>query len=318
MLNIHELQVFIVAAETQNFSEAGRRLNLSQPAVSMRIRGLETVLGVELFNKVGRNVALTEAGQILAPMARELVNQAIRIQETMASLQGQVVGMLKIGCSTTIGKYILPKLLAGLREMHEMVQVTCHVTSRANALHMLVEGQVQVALTSLREPNKDMEYRPFLTDEIILVAPPDHPWAVQGGLIKPADLTQGKFIFREEGAGTLEAVRDGLAWHDLSLDHLDVVMTLGNSEAIRMAVQERIGVAFISLLVAAEGITANTLVPISVEGLTMHQTIYMARHTGHAATRAQMAFWEYAFSPESQHLRQAPANLLEMGNAGRI
>jgi DNA-binding transcriptional LysR family regulator len=71
MLDLYELQVFLAAAETENFSEAGRRLQLSQPAVSMQIRSLETHLGMDLFHRAGRHIALTEAGQALVPLARE-------------------------------------------------------------------------------------------------------------------------------------------------------------------------------------------------------------------------------------------------------
>jgi DNA-binding transcriptional LysR family regulator len=303
MLNIHELQVFLIAAETENFSEAGRRLNISQPAVSMQIRSLETAMGVDLFHRSGRHITLTEAGHLLAPLARDLINRSIQIEETMASIQGEIVGLLKIGCSTTSGKYILPKLIAGLREQHPRVQVLCHVSAREIALQMLLDGEVHIALSSLRGPYRDIEYRPFLTDRIILIAPPDHPWAAKGH-IAPAELGSADFILREEGSGTYEALRDGLAWHDVAIEELRTVMVLGNSEAIRMAVQEGIGVAFVSCMVAEEAFRAGTLVPIQVEGLELTQTLYMARHNGRPATGAQAAFWESAFAPENASLRE--------------
>lgn len=313
MLELYPLQVFLVAAETENFSETGRRLNLSQPSVSLQMRGLETQLGVRLFDRSGRQIALTEVGQALVPMARELVTQAIRIEEAMASMQGEVVGLLKVGCSTAVGKYILPRLLARVRENHTHVQAVCHVTTRNLALQMLSEGEVHVALTSVREPLKNVEYRPFLTDHIVLVVPPDHRWAQNGGVIHPDDLLEEQFILREETSGTRNTLSDALAWHDLSLDHLNVVLTLGNSEAISMAVQEGIGIAFVSYLVAAEAIKNGALIPIAVEGMALDKTLYMARHTGRPATRAQTAFWELAFAPENEAIRQLPNSDLDAG-----
>ncbi len=316
MLNIHELQVFLVAAETENFSETGRRLNISQPAVSMQIRSLEQTLGTDLFHRSGRHIALTEAGQILVPMARDLVSRAIQIEETMASMQGKVVGLLRLACSTTAGKYILPKLIAGMRARHPQVQVICYVNTRDLALQKLLEGEAHIAITSLCEPYPDVEYRPFLTDRIVLVVPPDHPWAGLDRGIAPADLLGENLIMREEGSGTREAVSSALAWHDLSINHLNVVMVLGNSEAIRMAVQEGIGVAFISALVAAEGIRAGTLVPVAVQGVEIAQTLYLARHTGRPATAAQTAFWDFAFAPENEALRELPGRILAPGEEG--
>src|SRR5574341_446733 len=268
MLNVHELQVFLAAAETENFSEAGRAL---------------------------------------MPMARALVEQTIQIEETMASMQGEVVGLLKLGCSTTAGKYVLPRLLAGLRELYPGVEVVCHVTGRDNALQMLREGEVHIALSSLREPYKDIEYRPFLTDHIVLIVPPDHPWAHTRHPIQPEDLETQNFILREESSGTLQAIKEALAWHEMSLEHLNTVMVLGNSEAIRMAVQEGIGVSFVSIMVAAEAARNGTLHIVEVDGLNINTTLYMARHTGRPATRAQSAFWDFAFAPQNEYIRQRPS-----------
>lgn len=307
MLNIHELQVFLTAAETENFSEAGRRLNISQPAVSMQIRSLETRLGMDLFRRSGRHIALTEAGHALVSMARELVDRAIQIEETIASMQGDVVGLLKLGCSTTAGKYVLAKLLSGLREEHPQVEVVCNVSSRDKALRMLRDGDVHIALTSLREPYKDIEYRPFLTDHIVLIVPADHPWAQQNVPIQPDDLIEQNFILREEGSGTREALKEGLARHGMSLDHLNTIMVLGNSEAIRMAVQEGIGAAFVSTMVAIEAVQAGNLTVVPVEGLELTKTLYMARHTGRPATRAQSAFWDFAFARSNEKIRQRPS-----------
>ncbi len=306
MLSPRELQVFLASAETENFSEAARRLNVSQPAISMQIKSLEEKLGMSLFERTGRQVTLTEAGHALVPMARDVIQQTIRLEEAMASLHGEVVGRLRIGCSTAAGKYVLPKLLAGLHDKHPKVTLVCDVTTRYNALEKLRAGEVQVAMTSLREPHKGIEYRPFLTDRIVLIAPPGHPWTQRGEPIKPTDLLEEKFILREEGSGTREALKEGLAWHDLSVDELDVLMTLGNSEAIRGAVAEGLGVAFVSWMAACEGVGAGTVVSVDVADMDLRRTLWMARDTDRPATRAQAAFWEHAFSPDTEVLRRLP------------
>jgi DNA-binding transcriptional LysR family regulator len=306
MLSPRELQVFLASAETENFSEAARRLNVSQPAISMQIKSLEEKLGMPLFVRTGRQVSLTEAGHALVPMARDVIQQTIRLEEAMASLQGEVVGVLRIGCSTAAGKYVLPKLLAGLHEKHPKVTLVCDVTTRYEALEKLRSGEVQVAMTSLREHYKGIEYRPFLTDRIILIVPPGHPWAQRAEPIKPEELAEEKFILREEGSGTRESLREGLAWHDLSIDELQTIMTLGNSEAIRGAVAEGIGIAFISWMAACEGVGAGSVVAVEVADLELKRTLWMARDSDRPATRAQAAFWAHAFSAETEDLRRLP------------
>ncbi len=306
MLTTNELQVFLAAAETENFSEAGRRLGVSQPAISMQIKALEDRLGLQLFLRSGRHISLSEAGRALIPMARETIERVIGIEETMLSLQGEVVGLLKLACSTTAGKYILPALLSGLMARHPQVEIVCHVTPRAAALETLRRGEAHIALTSLRIPFKDVEYRPFLTDSIALIVPPQHRWANLGEAVLPEDLLKEQFIVRESTSGTLDALRRGLEWHDLSLDHLNTVMTLGSAEAIRMAVQEGIGIAFVSAMVALEAVESGKVAVVDVKGLDIEKTLYMARDTDRPATRAQTAFWDWAFDPANEHIRRRP------------
>jgi DNA-binding transcriptional LysR family regulator len=298
MLDIYEMQIFLNAAEAGSFSEAGRRLQLSQPAVSMQIRSLEKRIGIELFSRAGRHIQLTEAGLVLVPLARELVNMSIHVEESMASLKGTVVGMLKLACSTTAGKYILPKLIAGFIDEFPDVQVACDVGSRGTALARLNDGTAQLAITSLREPSRDFEYRPFTTDPVVLIAPPRHPWA-QIGQIPVEDLCKGRFIVRELNSGTQQAVIEALAKFDLGLNCLPKVMTLGNSEAIHLAVAEGIGVAFVSRRAAAEGLASGRVVEVQVDRLEICQQLYMVRHAQRAATGPQNAFWEYVFRPEN-------------------
>ena len=298
MLDIYEMQIFLTAAETGSFSEAGRRLQMSQPAVSMQIRSLEDRVGVKLFQRSGRHIELSEAGGVLLPLARDLVNLSVHAEETMASLKGSVVGLLKLSCSTSAGKYILPKLIARFIDEYPDVQVVCDVGSRGSALDALLNGTTQLAITSLREPSRDLEYRLFTNDPIMLVVPPDHPWA---GLrsISVDELCRGRFIVRELTSGTQQAVIQALANHDLSFQSLPKVMTLGNSEAIVMAVAEGIGVAFISQRAMEEFITGSRVIPVRVDGLTMQQQLYLVRHAHRAATGPQAAFWEFVYRPEN-------------------
>ncbi|NPV68275.1 MAG: LysR family transcriptional regulator [Anaerolineae bacterium] len=306
MLDIYELQIFLAAAETGSFSGAGRRLQMSQPAISMQIRSLEKRLGVELFSRAGRHIQLTEAGEALVPMARELVNLSIRTEEAIASLQGEVVGLLKVACSTSAGKYVLPKLIASFIERYPQVQVACDVGPRGSSIRQLLDGSAHIAISSLREPYRELEYRPFITDPVILITPPAHPWARRGS-ITVEELLNGRFIVREPDSGTQQAVLEALAAFNLGLGALNVVMTLGNSEAIAMAVAEGIGAAFISERVAAEWISTHRVATVSIEGLNIVQQLYMVRHAHRAATRAQTAFWEHVYEPESRALLSRPA-----------
>ena len=133
MLDAHQLNVFLVAAESLNFTVAARELHMTQPSVSQHIRELERHFGTRLFLRLGRRLELTDAGEALVPLAREMSALSIRIDERMESLRGEVYGHLTIGCSTTPGRYLLPGLLASFLRRHPKVEATCQVSSRQRA-----------------------------------------------------------------------------------------------------------------------------------------------------------------------------------------
>ncbi|MEW5958554.1 MAG: LysR family transcriptional regulator, partial [Chloroflexota bacterium] len=245
MLEIYELNIFLAAAETENFSEAARQLSLTQPAVSMQIRSLEKRLGVSLFYRSGRSLVLTEQGRLLTALARDMVNHAIQIEEEIESLKGEVVGHLKIGCSTTTGKYFLPHLAARFRRRYPAVQMTIFNHSRDVVINELCEGTVQLAVVSAPPVCKGVEYCHFFTDYVVLIVPCGHIWAKRD-VINLDELHQADFILRDRLSGTREEMELVLEEAGLSVDDLNVVMEIGNSEAISMAVEEGIGVAFVS------------------------------------------------------------------------
>ncbi len=307
MLSLSELRVFLTAAETENFSEAARRLGISQPAVSMQIRALEKRFAMDLFQRSGRSVSLTEAGQALVPLARDLTHRAISLEEAMASLQGEVVGLLNLVCTTTAGKYILPRLLARFQEQHPRVEMACLVVPRDVALKRIEEDDAHIGVASVVEPARGFEYRPFMTDHVALIAPPDHRWVVGGKPIRPGDLREERFIAREDVSGTSVAVNEALAWHDIAPSDLKRSMTLGNSEAIRMAVQEGLGLGFVSTMVAAEAVEAGTLAMVPIAGMTITKTLYMVRSTDVPSTAAGSAFWDFTFATENQEILSQPS-----------
>lgn len=306
MLDPYQLNVFLTAAETLNFTAAGQRLHMTQPSVSQHIQTLEHHFGAPLFVRTGRQLKLTDAGAALLPLAREMVMLSRRTEETMETLKGEVHGHLMVGCSTTPGKYVLPSLLAEFLRRHPHVRATCSVTPRKTALQMLCDGAVHLALSSAREPCKDVEFSRFITDPVLLIAPVNHPWA-RRDLIEPEELLRTDFIMREEGSGTYSAVQDGLAEVGLSIQQLRTVLTLGNSEAIALAVEEGIGVGFLTRMVETR-LVPSRVARIRVRGLTMQQDIFLARHTRRAASAVQTAFWEFVHDPANRFLNQLKAS----------
>src|SRR5512133_1863871 len=130
MVNIPELKVFVMAAEELNFSRAAQRLHLSQSAVSQNIQSIERTYGVELFVRHGRSVQLSEAGQVLLPMAREVLNSARLLEDALVNVKGEVSGELAIGCATTSGRYFIPNMLARFQREYPHIRTRMSLMRR--------------------------------------------------------------------------------------------------------------------------------------------------------------------------------------------
>lgn len=292
MLDAHQLNIFLAAAETLNFTQAARRLHLTQPSVSQHIQALEQHFQTPLFIRVGRSLELTDAGIRLLPMAREMVQQSRKIEEEMLCLNGKIFGHLNVGCSTTPGKYLLPHLLTGFYHRYPDVRVTCHVHAQTQALDFLTRGEVHFALSSAaRENYRDLEFRYFVSDPVLLIAPLNHAWA-QRASIAPEELLEGEFILRETASGTYQTIQNALLQVDMGIEDLKTILTLGNAEAIALAVQRGLGVGFVSKEVA-QNIVPNQVAIIPIEGMQICRDIYLARNPQRPATTAQNAFWDY-------------------------
>lgn len=292
MLDNHQLNVFLEAAETLNFTKAARRLHMSQPSVSQHIQALEQQLGVSLFSRDGRRIALTDAGAALVPLARDAVHRSLRIMETMHSLSGRVYGHIKVGCSTTPGKYLLPRLLAAFHRRYPDVRLTCQVAAQHISLQALEAGDVHFALSSRpRNAYRHTLFRHFFQDDIVLIAPLDHRWA-QRESVGLDELPEERFILRESSSGTQLVVSQTLGKHGMDIGRLDTVLTLGNSEAIALAVKEGLGVGFVSRIVATR-LVQDAVAIIPIEGILLEREVQFGRYTGRPATIAQEAFWRF-------------------------
>jgi len=214
VLNIYD---FLESAECGNFCETGRSLHLSQPAISQKIESLQKHFGAGLFVRDGRTMRLTEAGHALRPMAKELISVAICLDETMFSLQGEVIGEMTVGCSTASGKYLLPGLIASFKSLYPMVRINVQVTSRQSVMTELLNGDVALGVMSKIIHHRELEYKKFFRDDVILIVPAGHKWD-GGPTIKAEELLDEPIILREEAAGTREVFMNAL--HDVGISEI--------------------------------------------------------------------------------------------------
>ncbi len=300
MLDPHQLRIFLAAAETLNFTRAANQLHMSQPSVTQHIKLLESHFEAPLFIRQKNRLLLSETGHALVPLARNLVSLSLETDKKMDILLRQVHGKLILECSTTPGKYVLPVHLAGFMAQYPNVEARCEIHPRQNALELLEQGLVHFALSnSLDEFNENIDYKLFIEDPVVLIAPKNHHLAGQR-LINPEQLLLERFIMREEVSGTYRSVKTALADVGLNICDLKTVLTLGNSEAIAIAVQKGVGLGFVSQVVV-DYLVQEKVAQIQIRDVEIFQRVYLARHRLQRFGSLQKAFWEFdsRFEPRS-------------------
>ena len=293
MLDLESLQIFTVAAETENFTRSAQRLHMSQPAVSQHIQALEQSLGVALFERNGRRISLSPAGGVLLPLVQDLIRNCREVEEVAHALAGEVAGHLTLGCSTSSGKYLVPGILARYRERYPLVRAAVKVGSRSQVLDWLHAGVVDVAVTSDRVQRAGLRFRRFFEDEIVLVAPADHPWAARRS-IAPRELCQERFVLREMSSGTQMTLIETLDQVGVDYDRMEVVLVLDNSEAILMAVEEHIGLSFVPKVTVQRHLPMGKIKIVEIEGVTMKRWLYLVEDSQVAHSPASNAFSAFA------------------------
>jgi len=219
-------------------------------------------------------------------------------------LQQEIAGHLRIACSTTAGKYILPRLAARFCHRFPGMRVSILACTPQHVVPQLLEGEANIAVVSSYDLcGNDQECQVFFNDMITLIVPSGHPWALRGS-IEPADLLDEQLIIREVTSGTRRVLMTELAKYDIKFDDLNISLELGNAEAIVATVEEGFGVSFVSTLAADWALKLGTVVAVPVDGMKLQRTIYMARRILKTPNRPQDAFWNFVHDPSNSDLLQ--------------
>jgi DNA-binding transcriptional LysR family regulator len=197
-----------------------------------------------------------------------------------------------MGCSTGVGKYLLPRVIKDFRTLYPQVRFDVTVCTHNSISDLLTNGEVNMVLCSNSIKHVDLEVMPIYNDTVSLIVHPEHRWA-ELGRISPSELIDEPMIGREDTSGTKHILNDALVKYDIHPDMLNIVMTLTNVEAITLAVENNLGVAFVSRLVAARSVAAGKLAFVEVEGVELKQTINLVRNHRLPITLSQNTLWDY-------------------------
>ncbi|MBE0428918.1 MAG: LysR family transcriptional regulator [Thermoleophilia bacterium] len=288
-MDLTKLRTFCSIARKGNFSAVAEDLFMSQSAVSQQIQALERRYGVVLFDRGSKGATLTEPGRILFEKAQKMLDIEDEINHEFDDLRGLKGGELHVGASTTVGNYLMPFYLGEFKRLFPDVKVSLIVENTRIIEDQLLAGLFQLAMVEHEVQNPSLIREPIERDELILFVSPQHPWADQGSITKE-ELMEEPFITREQGSGTRDVIEETLA--EKGVTKLNVAMELGNSSAIKTAVQAGLGVSILSRRAIEPQLKSGIIRQVSIHEVILERDFYLITVAERYASPASTKFME--------------------------
>ena len=299
-LTIRQLQVFVCAARHLSFARAAEELHLTQPAISMQVKELESVVGLPLFDRSGRRIALTTPGEYFLVHARRMLAVLKDAADTMARMKGVQGGRLTIGIVST-AKYFVPRLLAAFRREHPAIELRLEVGNRQVLVGQLQNNEVDLAIMGTPPRELDTRAEPFAANPPVLVAAPEHP-LTRLSQVSAALLGNEVFLVREPGSGTRASMEIFLKERRI---HPATMVEMPSNETIKQAVMADMGVSMLSMHTIGLELKAGVIRMLEVDGLPLLRRWHVVNMSAKLLSPAAEAF-RYFILEKAQAMLQTP------------
>ncbi len=291
MLENYRLTVFRAVAAQRSFRRAAEQLYLTQPAVTQQIKAIEELVGLPLFDRSGREVALTAAGTLLLRYAERSGALLEEASVALSALKGHLSGTLRVAASTTIAQYILPPLFGAFLRLHPAVHVELESANTEIVADAVTSGRAGFGLVEGPPHAGQLRAEVWLPDELVLVAPPGHEWAAEG-TITLKELAAAPMLMRERGSGTREVIETTLEKAGLPARELHIVIELNSTEAILGSIESGVGVGFVSRSAIHRQLALGTLAVVTMKGLAIPRDLLLLTPPGPEAAGPTAAMLE--------------------------
>ncbi|PRR79553.1 HTH-type transcriptional activator CmpR [Clostridium liquoris] len=241
-MNERKLRIFYEVAIKLNMTTVAESMYISQPAVSQTIQELEKELNVRLFDRIGKKLHLTYEGEIFLQYVRRILNIYDEGINRIKDINNLAEGKIKIGASTTIGIYVLPDIIGKFMKKYKNVDISIAIENTKIIADMILENKIDFAFVEGPVYEEDIMVEDFCEDELVIITSKEHNWAELQG-INLDKIAESRIIMREKGSGTREVFENMLNSKGISYK---IAFELGNTEAIKKAVEAGLGISCIS------------------------------------------------------------------------
>lgn len=288
-MELHQLEAFEAVVAHKSFTRAAEALYLTQPAVTRQIAALEAELKTRLFDRLGRTVQITTAGEALHGYAEQIVRLAREARHAVADIESCGTGRLAVGASNTLATYVLPPLLRRFRENHPRVEIAVHTGVSAQVLEMVRRNEADIGLVTAEVRDISLQVTALTDFETCVVVPPTHPLASRKS-VGPEELAGNPLILMEAGTNLRTYVDRLLSAAGVAEQ---VALELDNVEAIKRMVEAELGLSLLPQVAVEREVEAGRLVALSLRNVPRaHRRIALVHRKDKYLSAAFRAFRE--------------------------
>ena len=285
-MNLRHLKIFLTVVDCGSISKAARQLYIAQPSVSQAIAELEQDCGGRLFERLSHKLYLTDLGAQVLGHARHIIASMDEMQREIGNSASATT--LKIGATITIGTCVIGPFLKQFREKYPDTDTKVLVENTQAVEQRLLESKLDLALVEGTIKSKDLICQPLMTDQLVLVCPPQHPFD-QEKCFSPKQLSREPMILREAGSGTRALFEQSMQQAGYSIRSQ---WECNNSEAIKQAVIDGFGVTVISHRLVERELREGILVEVEIDGISLTRTFHIVYHKNKYFSPAFRSFLE--------------------------
>jgi DNA-binding transcriptional LysR family regulator len=273
-MNLNQLKIFYLAAKQGSLSAAAEALYITQPAVTKGIQRLQEHYEIKLFNRFGKKMALTDAGEVLYGIAESIFELENQAEESLRDFQQRKRGFIQIISSESFGSYYLPFIINRFSRENPRIRISVNLLPTEQVVEKTASLATDLGFISYPVPHKKLCMREVLEDSYQIIVPAEHPLASKA-VIEPGDLAGQPLIVHEKGSAPRKSTEEFLRRHNIAAP---IPLELSNNEAIKTAVEEGLGIAVITRRVVSKEIEIGTLRAIPLSDPAMKRKFYLIHH----------------------------------------
>jgi DNA-binding transcriptional LysR family regulator len=293
-MDFRQLESLVAIVKHGSFTKAAEELYLTQPTLTGHIQSLENELGTVLLNRCGKQVTLTEAGQILYKYAVDMLNTRELALYSLAHYEGKLEGELAIAASTVPQSHILPRLLAAFSQRYPHVVYRLNQQDSGGVVQAIASSSVDFGFVGTAVCSSELETVELCRAPLVIITPCGGKYGDHGGNSLTWDAVKGeRFILREEGSGGRTIFLQALQEQGLGLKDLHVVATMESPDTIKQCVMAGLGIAVASELSIQEEVRLGLLKAFYLEGFDLTQRFYFVVHKNRVLCPVARAFQEF-------------------------